>query len=273
MKKSKKILLILSITAIVMIVFFPFIRSVVVMFAYSHYEEHTSLLADEEITINMPGGLSTIEKDWYPFVMTFNVDEGFSSYIGRELRISILYNFGAFEQLKGASSYYNPDSDFFNAFYGAYVIQDESKAFGYNSDGTPDYEEMALVPKYDMSVLVLKSIGCDEPTFEYTIDKAYHVEAFIGYSDWDVFEATLTTNSPVHELTTNYQAYIQYGKPPTAYFSGENFPIVNVKGKIYGRYFEEEGVSIFFYVIAPTEGAIKQCDESFLKTSVLTFDK
>ena len=65
----------------------------------------------------MPGGLSTREKDWYPFVMTFNDDKGFSNFINRDMNFTVLYNFGAFEYINGASSIYNFNSDYYGAFY------------------------------------------------------------------------------------------------------------------------------------------------------------
>jgi hypothetical protein len=67
--------------------------------------------------------LTTIEKDWYPFVITFNDDEGFSNFIGRDLNYTVLYNFGAFEYLNGASMIYNPQSQYYSSFYGAYFIK------------------------------------------------------------------------------------------------------------------------------------------------------
>lgn len=265
MKRFYKIIIAVAIIAIfVMSPLFQYVKSFTVMSIYSKYEQSYSLLKKEKIKIDMKGGFSTLQKDWYPFVMTFNIDEGFSDYIGKEVQLSILYNFGAFEYLNGASTYYNPESPFFNAFYGAYVAKGSDFAFGYKEDGTPDFEEMALVPEYDLRVLVLNSIGCEDPIFDFKLDAAYKIDEFLGYPDWDVMEASITTQSPMHKVEEDYQAYIQYGKPSKEY-KGEDFPNVQVKGKIYSRYFKEKGCSIFLYVIAPNESALVKCDEDFLK--------
>lgn len=247
--------------------FFQFAKSLAVMSIYSHSEARYSLLKKENIDIDIPGGWSTLKKDWYPFVMTFNTSQGFSNYIGKEVELSILYNFGAFDYFKGASSYYDAKSPFFDAFYGAYVAKGKNFAFGYHEDGTPNIEEMALVPEYDMKVLVLESIGCTEPLFNFKLDKSYPIEEFLGYQNWDVIEATLTTSSPMSQPKENYQAFIQYGKPPKALYEGVDFKEVTVKGKIYARYFPEENCSIFLYVIAPNDKAVLQCEEDFLQKS------
>lgn len=267
-KKYKFLIVVILILIFIFSPLFQFVKSVTVMYVYSQYEKSYSLLRDEHIKLDMKGGLSTREKDWYPFVMTFNADYGFSNYIGRDVRLSILYNFGAFEYLEGASSYYNKQSDYFNAFYGAYVVK-EDKFFGYNDDLTPNFEEMASVPKYDMTVLVLRSIGCKNPTFEFDINATYTVDEYLGLSDWDVIDATITTNSPMHQYQDNHQAYIQYGKPPETYYEDIDFELIEIKGRIYAKYIKDKGYTIFFYVIAPTNEIIEKCDRQMLQNTIL----
>lgn len=273
MKKLKKryyfIIFILLVVIFYLSPIFPFVKSVTVMSVYSLSEKSNSLLDSEEIKLKMPGGLSTLKKDWYPFVMVFNDSYGFSRYIGRDVELTILYNFGAFDYLKGHSTYYDTESDFHNAFYGAYVTKTDERPFGFELDGTPNYEEMALVPEYDMRVLVLESIGCENPQFEWELTDMKPVDSFIGYSDWYVMNAIIRTNSPVHQQVEDFMAYIQYGEPPKD--ATDNFPLVEMQGRVYAKYFEEHGVSIFFYVIAPDEVAIETCDKEFLQESKLKF--
>ncbi|MBC7959157.1 MAG: hypothetical protein H7X94_04745 [Vallitaleaceae bacterium] len=266
MKRRYKILL----TVILLIVFiispfFQFASSVIVMSVYSLSEANNSLLKKENIEIDMPGGWSTLKKDWYPFVMTFNNDEGFSDFSGKDVELSILYNFGAFEYLKGASTYYNLKSPYFDSFYGAYVVKEKGFAFGYEEDGTPDFDEMALVPQYDLNVLVLQSIGCQHPRFSFQMDQTYKEAYFLGYNDWNVIEGTISTQSPMHRVTEKYQAYIQYGKPPETRGASTDFEDIEVKGKIYARYFPEKKCSIFLYIIAPNDEAVIKCDKDFLQ--------
>lgn len=247
---------------------FQFCKSGLIMSIYSYLESRKSLPYQENIKISMPGGLRTFKKDWYPFVMTFNGGDGFSNYISEDVDLTILYNFGAFDYLKGCSNYYNPRSNYYNAFYGAYITRKEGGAFGYYPDGQINFEEIAKIPEYDLKVLVLESIGCINPTYEFTMDHMDQVDEFLGIKGWDVMDATILTNSPLHQKENDYQAYIQYGSPPKD-FSGENFEVIQVKGRIYARYFEQEEVTIFFYVIAPNIETIDDTDSRFLKTSKL----
>ena len=40
-----------------------------------------------------------------------------------------------------------------------------------------------------------------------------------------------------------------------------------MKGRVYGKYFDEYGAGIFFYVMAADEGVLKDCDEEILSGS------
>lgn len=76
-------------------------------------EQNRSVMSDKGFAIKMKGGLSTQQKDWYPFVMLFN-DNGFSRYSGEDARISILYNFGAF---KGSNSIIYDENSPYYSYY------------------------------------------------------------------------------------------------------------------------------------------------------------
>ncbi len=99
--------------------------SMAVMGVYSKMNEAESLLASEEIDLSIPGGLSTLRSDWYPFVMTFEANSGFRRFTGdSSLSLTILYNFPAFSLTKGCSRLYDTSSPYYNSFYGAYLVKD-----------------------------------------------------------------------------------------------------------------------------------------------------
>lgn len=248
---------------------FPFFKSLIVMSVSSAYERKHSVLNQENISIDMPGGLITEEKDWYPFVMTFNASEPFSKYIGREVELSILYNFGAFNYMQGASSFYNAQSDYYTAFYGAYVVKDTTGSFGYNEDGTPNYNEMFSVPAYDMRYLVLSSLGCVEPLFQLENQFTSTEQALFGYEGWHVVEGTIITQSPMHKKTDGKLAYIQYGEPPKLNENIESFPMIKMYAKLYARYFEEKNCSVFFYILTPKIYTIDEWERDILMNTEL----
>lgn len=245
--------------------FFQFAKSILIMFPYTMSEKKNSLLTTENITINMPGGYNTFKKDWYPFVMIFNDDRGLISEVGREVKLTIMYNFGAFDLLKGSSTFYDAKSDYLNAFYGAYIVKDEEKMYGFNDDATPDLEDIKTLLYHDMSNLVLYSIGKTDATFNVSDVKTFKEDDFLGYDDWDVIDATLRTNSPMHKYKDNHRAYTQYGKPYKKDYNGVDFEEIDMGGKIYFKYFPEKKCSIFFYVIAQSEKVVNDTYENFIR--------
>lgn len=271
-KKNKIILWIIIIVGIFHTPFFEYLKSVTVMSFSSSIERKHSVLKEENITLDIPGGLITKKKDWYPLVMTFNASEPFSKYIGRDVKLSILYNFGAFNYLEGTSLFYKPQSEYYTSFYGAYVVKDQTGPFGYYKDGNPNYEEMFSVPEYDMRYLVLASLGCTNPTFELGSRVITSNKTLLGYEDWQVVEGTVITNSPIHQKNERKLSYIQYGTPPKYADGIEAFPLIKLHAKLYARYFEEKQCSIFFYILTPNAKTIKEWESEILFNTEFLID-
>ena len=271
MRKIK--LLVLIFLCLVLFAFSPsfqWLKSVTVMSVYSAMEARESLLAEKDIDVHIPGGLSTSQRDWYPFVMTFNEYNGFGRSLDRDLRMTVLYNFGAFPFLRSYSDYYSEGSPYYNSFYGAYAVEEASgQAFGYYADGSPNIDEMALVPTYDMRILVLRSIGCSKPIFQYEVTDQRSTQ-LLGEDGWFVFEADMTVSGPSHTFQKDYQAYIQYGRPPENTFT-EDFPIVNMKGRIYAKHNEEKNLTLFFYCIAMNDQVITEWESDIMSATTLTW--
>ena len=242
---------------------YPWAKSIVVMSVYSRYESGYSLLKDKNIQIKIPGGLQTKEKDWYPFVMTFNDDRGFSGFMGEPMRMTVLYNFGHFSPLKGYASYYDIDSPYYNSFYGAYgVSKGSEEAFGF-IDGEVDHEAISKVPEFDMVRLVLESIGSYDNIFEYEVISEEKAELF-NEDDWLVIDANIKVNGSMHTYKKDHRAYIQYGKPPKASSVVENsiedFAVVDMVGRIYAKHYEEKNITLFFYCITREDAVIEAWD-------------
>ncbi|SKC38193.1 hypothetical protein [Maledivibacter halophilus] len=252
---------------------FP-IRSYITMFFYSKLHEKESLMNKNNIKLHIPGGLTTKDRDWYPFVMTFNDDIGFSKYADESLSLTILYNFGGFNLKDGASSYFNPNSKYFSSFYGGYLVKKNESAappFGFSGNGKINLDEIALVPKYDQEKLVLSSFGCLEKkmVFDVLVDSIQYNVNYINHQNWIKVDSTIRTNSPIHKFKKKYISYIQYGRPIDKYYNNEDFPIINLKGRTYVKYLENYDISIFLYILAPTANLIEEWDEEFLSKTIL----
>jgi len=251
--------------------------SMTVMSVYSKMNEKTSLLQSEGIELSIPGGLSTLRSDWYPFVMTFEANSGFQSFTrDHSLSLTILYNFPAFSPTKGCSRLYDTDSPYYNSFYGAYLVKDtDGGIYGFTrqSDGTlyPDASAVAEVPKYDFWQLVLSEFGLTgtDAVFDWNITDISEPISYAGEDGFYRMDATLTVNGSSHEYDGFTQSYLQYGTP--------NFPVtdalapVPMYGRLYGKYLEEKQVSLFFYIVAADKEVLEECDKQILSKSAFSY--
>lgn len=252
--------------------------SMAIMSVYSKMNEKTSLLESEEIHLSVPGGLSTLRSDWYPFVMTFEADNGFRRFTGdSSLSLTILYNFPAFSAAKGCSRLYDTASPYYNSFYGAYLVKDaDNGTYGFTkgAGGTlyPDAAAVAEVPKYDFWQLVLSEFGLTNKNavFNWDITDISEPLPYAGEEGFYRMDATLTVNGSSHEYSGFTPSYLQYGKP--------NFPVtdalapVPMYGRLYGKYLEEKQVSLFFYIVATDKDVLEECDKDILSKSVLDYE-
>lgn len=258
----------------------PFSRvfySMAIMSVYSKINETTSLLNSEEIDLSVPGGLTTLRSDWYPFVMTFEANSGFRHFTGdSSLSLTILYNFPAFSPAGGCSRLYDTASPYYNSFYGAYLVKDaDGGIYGFTQqpDGTlyPDATAVAEVPKYDFWQLVLSEFGLSRKNavFDWNITSVSAPLPYAGEDGFYRMDATLAVNGVSHEYNGFTQSYLQYGKP--------NFPVtdalapVEMYGRLYGKYLEDKQVSLFFYIVAADRDVLEQCDKELLSDSILRY--
>jgi hypothetical protein len=254
--------------------------SYAVMAPYSYMHQWDSVLSRNKIKLNIPGGAATKKPDWYPFVITFNDNDGLSAYLGEDVEFTVLYNFGHFPPRSGTSSYYDPASPYYSSFYGGYIVkltkpQSDDRRFGFLENGEINAEELSKIPEYDQKYLVLSSLGCpaEQRVFsENLLSASYHVN-YAGYNDWVRIDSEIRTNSPAHELKGYQQGYLQYGKPLGRLGYEEDFPVISLKGRVYARYFDEYRAAIVLYIMAPSWETINECDRDILSKTSIYKDK
>src|SRR5690554_3406698 len=96
----------------------PGIRSYSIMFPYSRVHQRQSILHKEDIKVQVPGCIKTSQKDWFPFMIYFTDNDGFSRFIGEKAYFTVMYNFGAFDRPWSHSVYYDSESPYYSSFYG-----------------------------------------------------------------------------------------------------------------------------------------------------------
>ena len=272
--------IILGLLLVVVLLFSPvcaLIRSCFIMFPYSYIHQKDSVLHKNKIIFNIPGGFSTKKPDWYPFMITFNDNEGLSAYLGEPVEFTVLYNFGHFQPKEGSSSYYNPQSPYYSSFYGGYIVKPEAvnRKFGFHDDNTIHTEELAKIPEFDQLHLVLSSLGCpaDKKVFKENILSIQYEVNYAGYHDWIRIDSEIETNSPVHGYQGFQPGYLQYGKPMGRFLYDEDFPVIQLKGRVYVRYSEEFQATMVLYAMSPSWEIIDEVDREMLsKTEIAVPD-
>lgn len=273
-KKAAALIILAALAAFIWSPFSNYGISLAVMKVYSGINERDSVMAEKGFDIEIPGGGATEEKDWYPFVMTYNPKEAFGRFTGEPaLELSIMYNFPAFDMAKGCSRIYDPDSKYYNGFYGAYAVSGETSEgvpYGFDADGGLEVERAAQVPEFDFKKLVLGDMGIDasDMIFDWSVDAVSEKESYAGSAGWTRVDASLTVNGVYHHRKEFHRNYLQYGSPDFEH-DGEDFEPVDMKGRIYAKYFDEYDCGVFFYILAADEGVLKACDEQILSESVI----
>ena len=266
MKKKKWLrwLPVMAVCAAVFIWFFPALKSYAVMGVYSAMHHNTSVMRQNGFDIKMDAG-----KGWYPFVLTFNAD-GFSAWSGTAADMSILYNFGAFDASSRTSSLYDQSSPWYSAFYGAYVANKDGGAFGFDDDGLVDMQQIIQAVEYDYTQLVMRNFGCLGPVFSVEEYAVLEDTECAGSGGWTQIDALMRVNGVAHQYSTDKNAYLQYGRPPN--HAGEDFPIIQMIGRLYVKYLDEYDCTVMLYAMAPDIHVVDACDSDiFSKTRIVPF--
>ena len=94
-------------------------------------------------------------------MLKYNASDAFSKKTGENISLSIFYNFGGFDPLKGRSKIYSTSSPYLGAFYGVYLVKQNDRPFSflYKDDGELDHKALEAVAQYDYTNLVLGGLG------------------------------------------------------------------------------------------------------------------
>lgn len=261
---KKKIIKLTAVTAaLILVIISPlgaYGRSLAVMSIYSESQYVESFMSERGIDIEMPSG-----RGWYPFVMTYNADCGFSRFTAeKNRRLTIMYNFPSFDIIKGCSRLYDPNSSYYSSFYGAYCTDGQ---YGFTEDGRIDKNKAGIVPEYDYTYLVLRDLGMPlyKQIFQWETRDERSDISIAGYDGWYRVDADMLVNGLAHNKTEYLRNYVQYGVPD--YDIDEDFAVAEMKGVVIGKYFEECDVSVFFYIMTGSEELIEYWQKDILENT------
>ena len=233
---------IIMIVSAVIIINYPFIKSITVMSVYNRYQINKSIMKkyDIDIDINKPEG------KWYPLMNCFAA-EGFSDFSGKDTELTILYCFPGFEY--GSSKIFRKDSKLYTSYYGCYIIDNES-GYGFNDDNELNADEIIKIPYYDFKYLVTSPLGkkIDEITTEIINISHSKQEEFHELS------LQIRTNGLSHSYKEYNSNYIQYGYPLNSSDS-EQFEKILLYSKMY--VVRKDNYDLIYYFFSPTEKLVK----------------
>ncbi len=257
-----------------MVMVMPYSRSFMVTEIYKEMNRNQSILTKEGIHFNIPSGSRTKEKDWFNQMIWFHDSGGFSRYMNRNLDMTVLYTYGAFNSVFGTSMYYEEQSPFYGAFYGGYAVRDMDKPwepFGFDTSGRIVNSEIESIPLYDQKYLVLPALGCTQEKVFNTQDHIIVKDrTYAGYTGWTRVDSRIRTNGPAHRRQGFHRGYLQYGMPLEPTEKGKkDFAPQWFYGRMYIRYFEEYQITICLYVMCKDLKTVDACDKELLsKTEI-----
>lgn len=262
--KMKAMVLSFVVLILFFIVFSPGVsglRSEAALQIQTYFFREKSVFNQVGLDLDVPTGRDYSGSGWCRNIKLFHPGNNFPHNDGKG-EMSILYNFGDFE--KERSTFYDPNSDYFNAHYGVYAIRLEQGVWGWEN-GKLNVEALADIIAFDQLDLVMASLGCppSDRSFEYQITEIKEGPEMAGFSDWIQMDGLIQTNSPLHQKTENRLGYIQYGEPPKHY-KGEDFPAVSMLGRLYLRYDQRHDVTVIYFVIGKTREFIDQTSKNYL---------
>ncbi|MBF7097186.1 hypothetical protein [Alkalibacter mobilis] len=262
MKKSHFRMVLGSLIVLLILIKGVYLLSLTVLGFKNAYEE---IIADENMDVSLPGGLSTFERDWYPFVSTFNA-QGIGRYVGEDISLVVKFNFGAF---KGNSSlFFDSESKYYNSFYGCYIIKENGdKSRVLMSGGSIDLNKIEKIARYDLEKLVMNSIGCHSINMKFELLENSVSSEFREGEIWERIDSMIVSNGPQHDFRGFQPAYLQYGIPQKK--NGEDFEIMEFYSRMYGKYFADKKTYLLFYVISPDLGVVETTDLLYLRKAVI----
>ena len=267
----ERILLIVTVLILLCALFLtlPFNKvflSLGVMSIYSHRNVHEYVQTGSGLTPEIPGGLKTAKSEWYPKVLCYYADDFFSPS-GEGFKLTVFYNFPAFDFTKGCSRLYDPESPYYCSFYGAYILKGEENCYGFDEEGELEEFAVAAVARYDYQQLVLRDFGLNysEAVFDFTVEKTEKDWFYAESEGWTRVDAKVRVNGCAHKKDDFALSYLQYGSP--GFEVEQSFAPVELFGRIYGKTFEEEKTSLFFYILCADRQALEDCDRQILSKS------
>jgi hypothetical protein len=155
--------------------------------------------------------------------------------------LATLWGFGDFDESLGCSKYYDPNSAWYNGFFGGYAMRSykpDGTAWGYDKDGKADFDEFFKVCAVDYNFITAGAFGCPPDKMCFRVANISPSKSDDG---WDIATVTAKAPSGLHnpaqaQYAPDPSAYLVFGLPhPGLLNGGESFAEVELTGQFYLR--------------------------------------
>ena len=231
-------------------------RALLVVRIYDRYQEEQSVAKNLGMDIH----LHLEDTDLFPLLVTYN-DKNLSRYLGKPLHFTVDYTFGDFQKGKGYSRIYDDTDPLYNAYLGYYSIT------GFERKITE--EDLMLISEYDMLHLALPAVGLpvEEAAFEILAHEKQK-DVIISSFTFTSYESSLVTNGPEHQGVALAAGDFLFGTSPP---SPVNYPLHEMKGRVYLHYFKDLDLNLVFYTLAKSDALLHDFEENILKKTEINF--
>ncbi|HLL00619.1 MAG TPA: hypothetical protein VK539_08545 [Myxococcaceae bacterium] len=152
----------------------------------------------------------------------------------------VVFTIGDFADGDSCSSYFDPNSPWYNVFYGAYGIRSykqDGSPWGFRRDGQPHLDELIEVPWLDYNFLTAGCLGCPPSRMCFRVEEATPGKE----GPWHTAEVSCVIPSGLHRMkdavSPDLTYYAVFGVPEERYLSSqrESYEPVRMRGKMYFR--------------------------------------
>jgi hypothetical protein len=173
--------------------------------------------------------------------MDVTARRGFSARrVGRPVDLLVCFRVGDWTAGARGSSYFDPQSPWYNVFYGGYGMRSykrDGSAWGYGPDGQPRVDEVLDVVGLDYDFLTAGELGCPPERMCFGVE-----DLVLSRRDgWDVLDAVATVPSALHRMREayrpNWSYYLAFGLPDATLLGEEelSFAPVRMRGRLHVR--------------------------------------
>ena len=195
---------------------------------------------------------------WIRLTLKVDLSPSLSGVVGYPLEAAAYSHYGGFNLNRVYSDFLNPDSSYYQAWVGAYIIFDSEQRnhFGFDDEGKPVQQEGLDVLEADQR-LVLGNAGCPnkfpDGRLVRLIGDMTATEVDTGGEQWWRMDGKAETWSAYHRGNSpdgHWRHYAAYGRvPDDAPHPVDDFHPLTYSGSIWLRYFPDwQATSAKFYI-------------------------